>query len=164
MPRTCTICSHPDRAEIDRALLDTDSLRDIAGRFDVSRSALDRHKADHLPEQLSKAQEADEVTQADDLLGRLDELWKEAKEIEARAKKSDDLRTAIQGIGQLARIVEVMAKIRGEIDSRPVINVVISPEWIAIRSVLLTTLRPFPEACVALAPRLDELETTYARG
>ena len=30
MPRTCTICTHAQRQEIDSALLSGDSLRDIA--------------------------------------------------------------------------------------------------------------------------------------
>jgi hypothetical protein len=65
MPRTCTVCTHAQRAEIDTALVNSESLRDIAGRFRVSRSALDRHRTDHLPEGLIKAQDAQESADAD---------------------------------------------------------------------------------------------------
>jgi len=59
MPRTCSICGHPDREAIEKALLGPDSFRVIAGRFHVSRSALERHKAAHLPTAMVQAQAAD---------------------------------------------------------------------------------------------------------
>ena len=68
MPRSCTVCTHEARAEIERALVAGEAFRHIAARFDTSTGALQRHKADHLPVKLVKAQEAEEVAQADDLL------------------------------------------------------------------------------------------------
>jgi hypothetical protein len=56
MPRTCTICKHPDREPIERALLAGESYRNIAARFGTSASALVRHRADHLPASLVRAQ------------------------------------------------------------------------------------------------------------
>ena len=48
MPRNCKACNHRKREEIDRALIKGDSFRDVAGRYRVSKSALQRHKEDHL--------------------------------------------------------------------------------------------------------------------
>jgi DNA-directed RNA polymerase subunit RPC12/RpoP len=48
MPRTCTVCRHEKRQEIDRALLVGRPLRNIAEEFGTSRMALCRHKA-HRP-------------------------------------------------------------------------------------------------------------------
>ena len=56
MPRTCTICSHPERIEIDKALAAAEeTLRTIADRWPVSKTALMRHKAEHLPQRLEAA-------------------------------------------------------------------------------------------------------------
>lgn len=55
MARTCTICSNPQLQEIDQALVAGGSIRDIAGRFGISRSALDRHKRDHLARFLAES-------------------------------------------------------------------------------------------------------------
>jgi hypothetical protein len=44
----CTICVHPARAAIDHRLEAGQPLRDIAGQYALSKSALDRHKASHL--------------------------------------------------------------------------------------------------------------------
>lgn len=48
MSRACSICSHPQRGEIDAALVAGQSLRDLAKQFDATKSALSRHKTDHL--------------------------------------------------------------------------------------------------------------------
>lgn len=57
MPPVCTICSHPKRAEIDKALVAGSVFRDVAQRFAVSRDALFRHKRDHLAEALVRVEE-----------------------------------------------------------------------------------------------------------
>jgi hypothetical protein len=46
MTRPCSICLHADVAEID-AVIDDAPYRDLAGRFAVSKSALQRHRS-HL--------------------------------------------------------------------------------------------------------------------
>lgn len=49
MVRTCTVCCHPDRQAIDKALVgEVTPYRHIASRFAVTTTALQRHKADHL--------------------------------------------------------------------------------------------------------------------
>jgi hypothetical protein len=50
MPRTCTICTHPEGAAIEQALDEAIPLRTIAAQWSVSKTALIRHKTDHLPE------------------------------------------------------------------------------------------------------------------
>lgn len=40
----CKICDHPQRREIDRAILAGDSLRRIGTTFGTSKSEVDRHK------------------------------------------------------------------------------------------------------------------------
>jgi hypothetical protein len=53
--RLCTVCAHPQRAEIDAALTapDAASIRAIACQFNVGRMALHRHAVDHVPERSS---------------------------------------------------------------------------------------------------------------
>lgn len=49
MTRRCTVCAHPERREIDKALVAAQlPYRNIAERYAVSPQALLRHKADHL--------------------------------------------------------------------------------------------------------------------
>jgi hypothetical protein len=54
MPRTCTICIHPARLAIEQRLEAGHALRDVAGQYALSKSALDRHKASHVPTQFAQ--------------------------------------------------------------------------------------------------------------
>ena len=158
MPRVCSVCVHPDREAIDRALVDgADSYRRIATRFGLSESAVRRHKANHLPAALARAKGAEEMTQADDLLAQMGDLRRQAQVIKDKAEKAGDLRTALAGIRELVRIVELLAKLRGELDDRPVINVLVTPQWVQVRAVLLQALTPYPEARTAAAAALLEV-------
>ena len=75
MPRLCTLCNHPRRDGIDRALLAGESFRYIAARFDTSTGALQRHKADHLRPALVKAYQAKENARAEGFRARLETTW-----------------------------------------------------------------------------------------
>src|SRR5512132_269165 len=48
MPRSCTICMHPQRTAMEQALGDAIPLRTIADQWSVSKTALIRHKQAHL--------------------------------------------------------------------------------------------------------------------
>ena len=133
-------------------------LRTIADRFAVSKTALIRHKDAHLPPSLLKAKEAREVARADDLLSQVRDLQSRALAILESAEASGEHRTALAAIAEARRNLELLGKLAGELDERPVVNVLISAEWIAIRTVLLEALMPHPQASTAVAERLVELE------
>jgi hypothetical protein len=158
MPRTCTICVHPERSEIDISLVDGEPLRDIARRVAVSRDALARHKADHLPEHLAKAREAESVTDAGDLINQVRSLQTRALGILDRAERSGDLRTALQGVRETRSCIELLAEVEGKLDRRNVTNISISPQWITVRSAILVALEPHPEARIAVASALASLD------
>ena len=70
MPSTCTICNHPDRAEIENAILSmTDgvktSIEAIAEQYDVSLSDLKMHALFHTP--LVDAADIEELRDAETL-------------------------------------------------------------------------------------------------
>ena len=158
MPRTCGPCTHAEREAIDRALVAGTPFRHIAERFGTSPPALFRHRAEHIPPALAQATEAAEVARADTLLGQLAELGADARRIGGKAEDAGDLKTALSGIRELVRIVELTAKLVGELDDRPVVNVTISAEWVEIRATLLDVLGAYPEARTAVAARLAALE------
>jgi len=158
VPRACSVCTHPERAAIDAALAEEEPYRHIAARFGASATALRRHKADHLPAGLTLAHEAADAAQADDLLAQLRDLQARTLRILATAEAAGDLRTALGAIGQARSNLELLAKLLGELNEAPRVNLTISPEWGAVRAVLLEALGPFPAARVRVAERLVALE------
>ena len=146
MPRSCTVCTHKARAEIDRALVAGETFRNIAERFGTSVAALHRHKADHLPVKLAKAQEAEEVAQADDLLEQVRDLQGRALAILDKAEEAGELRTELSAIREARGNLELLAKLLGELDDRPQVNVIVSAERLELRAIIVGALEPNPAA------------------
>ena len=153
MPRTCTICTHEQRPEIDAALLNGEPYRHIAARFDTSTGALQRHR-EHLPSQLVKAREAEEITQADTLLEQVRSLQTRALSILDRADDSGDLRTALGAIREVRSNLELLAKLLGELQQEGTVNVTLTPEWLGLRAVVISALTPYPDAAQAVSKAL----------
>jgi hypothetical protein len=68
MPQICTVCTSPNHKQINLVIVRGElSNRRIATHFNISESAIRRHRADHLPavleqsQALQKQQDADEV-------------------------------------------------------------------------------------------------------
>jgi hypothetical protein len=146
MPRRCTVCDHPGSHSIDEALVTGAPYRSVAKRFELSESAVYRHKTEHLPVHLLKAREVEEVAQADDLLEQVRHLQTHALDILERAEKAGDLRTALAAISQARGNLELLGKLAGELDERPVVNLNVSAEWLELRAVIVGALEPYSEA------------------
>ena len=160
MPRRCTVCTSDEREAIDRALVAGTPYRGIASHRPVSEQALLRHHDAHVPARLAKAQEAAEVADADKLLARLQRLLDTAEGLLARAARDGDYRTALSGVGQARACLELLLEVEGRVDRRPTVNLLVAPEWLAVRAALLAALAPYPEALAAVAERLLVLEAT----
>ena len=157
MPRTCTVCTHPQREAIDRALVSGQPVRSLVSRYVTKRGrplghmALYRHKDEHLPATLVKAHVAAEVAHADALLSQVRELRDRALAILDRAEEDGQLMPALAAIREARGCLELLGKLMGEIDERPQVNVLVSPEWLTLRAAILAALVPYPEAQAAVA-------------
>jgi hypothetical protein len=158
MPRICTICEHPGREAMNEALVGDASNLSVSSLFGVSEAAVRRHKANHLPAKLVMAQAAEEVAQADTLLEQVRNLQRRALEILDKAEEAGELRTALGAIREARGNLELLAKLLGELDERPVTNILVSAEWVSVRTAMMEALDPYPHARVAVAERLSELE------
>lgn len=152
MGRTCKICTHPQRNEIDQDLAAGNvSYNAIQRKYNVlTDMSLIRHKRNHLPKTLVKAQKAMEVANADDLLTRIQQLEADAKRIAQTAEDRGDLRTSIYAIRELTRIVELLAKLEGELQTTKIVNIYNFPQWVELRAVILKAVEPFPQARFAI--------------
>jgi transposase-like protein len=162
MPRSCTVCEHPEREAIERALVGDASNRSVASLYDVSEAAMRRHKANHLPAKLVMAQAAEEAAQADNLLSQVQDLQGRALAILDKAESAGDLRTALGAIREARGNLELLAKLLGELDERPVVNLSVSAEWVELRAVLIGALEPHPEALRAVVGALEGAEKGVA--
>jgi hypothetical protein len=156
--RTCTVCAHPERAEIDRRTVLRLPYRTIADQFGVSKTALIRHAKQHLPETLRLAEQARKAEEADRLLWDLRRLQARTLAALGEAEGAGDLPTALRAVKEARENLTLMMKARGDLDERPVLNVLVNPQWISLRTEIVAALRPFPEAREAVAERLRVIE------
>jgi hypothetical protein len=116
MPRRCSVCIHPDRQQIDQAIVSGNSYRTVAQQFTISRDAVVRHRR-HLSVALAKPLNSEQISPPETLLGQLEELKSEAQRLKQKAEGDGDYRTALAAVRELCRIVELVAKLCGQIDS-----------------------------------------------
>jgi hypothetical protein len=115
MHSQCKVCRHPKRAAIEDALLKMVPLRLIAQQVSgVSAWSVHRHRQ-HLPAQLVKAQQAQELCNADSLLSRVEHLLSEVKEIAAHAKAAKDWPAATAAFREMRGCLELLGKVTGEL-------------------------------------------------
>ena len=109
----CSICNHPKRREIDKALVTGSmSYRNMVERYGVSMAALSRHKAQHLPRLVKAAEAAAEVQAVAfgaDLIDELDRLLKRSMAILEKAEKAGELRVALQAIREARETLKTQA-------------------------------------------------------
>jgi hypothetical protein len=161
MPQTCSVCIHPQRVEIEKALVAGEPLREIAGRCPgsrpVSRSALHRHKQEHLPAHLAKAHEEESIGQAIDVVRQLKAINAACLEILQSSRADGKHAISLKAVDRIHRQIELQARLIGELqDAGPQVNVLVAPEWREIRVNVLAALSPFPEARSAVAKVLQD--------
>jgi hypothetical protein len=122
MPRTCLACRHSDRAKIDRALVAGEPLRSIAKHASISDTALFRHRA-HIETALAQAKTTADAEDTYGLARKLTELSARARRLADAAEEGGDLRTALAGVRELSRILEIEARVAGQIREGPQINI-----------------------------------------
>jgi hypothetical protein len=164
VPQVCTICTHPERGTIDATLCNGSATeRGLARRFGLVSTSLRRHRQRHLPRAMVKAQEAEEVARADSLLEQVRDLQETTLATLTKADAAGDLATVLRAVREARENLSLLAKLLGELDERPVVNLILSPEWLAVRAVLLAALGPHPAARVEVAAALAGLENGHAR-
>ena len=129
MPRSCSICTHAQTAEIAKAIAAGGSNRSMADRFSVTPSAIQRHRTGclRLPRRATKlAADSAHVSTSGSprfdsadpksLISTTARLVDEALDLLAHAKREDDRRTALvalrearDGLALLMRIAGMLA-------------------------------------------------------
>src|SRR5215216_7002771 len=142
MPRSCPICDHEDLDEINAALASNERIRTIAERWSVRKTALMRHRNEHLPYSAIEAKEAEakeaeakeaetkevetkeaeEDALGDDLLDQVRDLQERALATLKEAEEAEELNAALRAIREAKSDLELMTDPLNELDERSVDN------------------------------------------
>ncbi len=127
MPRSCSICGHADTAQMAKAIAAGGANRDIARRFGVNPSAVQRHRVNCLrsPRRPEKSGAEREQTNLGDsirfaseadpkaVIRRAELLLDDATAICARAKTDGDARLALQALRECRSSLELLMRAHG---------------------------------------------------
>lgn len=77
--------------------------------------------------------------------------------ISTEYKNADPRHLLLNASGRLASQLELLAKLLGELQENHTVNILISPQWMQIRSILVSALIPYPDARFAVADALEKI-------
>ena len=154
MARKCNVCQHQQIEKIEELILSGEGLRKIAEQFSLSTTSVHRHKK-HLNQTLLKSNQLKESIRADDLLRQVKNLQEKSLEILARAEEVGDLRSCTSAINETRKCLELLGKLAGELQNGQTVNVIISPEWVELRTLIIQALESYPEAKSSVLTALE---------
>ncbi len=138
MARTCTICNNESSHEINQAIIRGTSYRTIASQYSVSKAAVQRHAKNHLPSHIVKSEKVKEIKDADSIIDSIFRLEASSIRIQVQAEEQNDLKSALMAIREQARLIELRARLLGELNhqegSRTTINRI---EKVDVKAMLL---------------------------
>jgi hypothetical protein len=150
----CKVCTHSQRGLIDQDIAGGMNNSQTAEKWQLSRDSVRRHRLAHLSPALKGVLTRRESAGAVRALDRLEDLHVKASAILDAAMADGKPSLSLAAIRELKGLTELLARITGELDERPqvqVLNVVADPAWVEARTRLLAALRPYPEAARAAA-------------
>src|SRR5215213_7422707 len=158
MPRTCTVCGHEHRYEIEDILVSRSKpYRDIARRYGVSKDAVGRHVSEgHVSDLIKLAADAERAARADGLLDRIEALHSRTLAILEATEETNEHRTALAAIREARSNLELIGEVTKELDRAGTINLELTVEWQEVKAVLVNTLASYPEAQQAVFNALEE--------
>ena len=118
MARTCTICTHHRRDAMDKLLLRGEQINSVARRFSVSEDAVGRHKR-HMQLVIAKAAalvEQKDVAYGSALMAEIGRIRADAERLQLESERRQDIRGALRAIHERLAVVELEAKLNGQID------------------------------------------------
>jgi hypothetical protein len=180
--RKCMVCQHPDRWRIELLKAGGASLRSLAEKFGVSLDAVDRHwhkhvsaemKASYLlgPVQLQELA-AKAAEQGVSVLDHLHAVRTVMMGHLASVTEAGDSRTAAIVAGRLTTLLEVIARVSGELGDLAksttyhiTNNVALlseHPAFAKVQATLLRALAPYPQARADVVAALRSLDSENA--
>ena len=142
MPRLCKACTSPQAAEITKAIAAGGSNRDVASRFNLTISAVQRHRCLHLrqpravkPSETSRTIQASPTsgdsirfdsaaaTDPKTLVATTARLLDEALDLLARAKGASDNKTALSALREARDGLALLMRVAGMLAPDAVTNV-----------------------------------------
>lgn len=155
----CKCGQYSNHVELDKAYLKKEiSLQQYADEVGCDKRSVERHIKGHLPDALLKAKDIEDVANGDSLLDELKKARERTFSLLDKAEAAADTRAYGPPVAYLREIreqIKLLAELEGKLASQPQVTIINNPEWVELRTLIVKSLDPFPEAkeAVVLAIR-----------
>jgi len=136
--------------------------RPIASQFQVGYKAVERHAAGHIKQAIKQSQVAKEEAQTLDVVRQLVTINTVTLAILKEARDTKENNLALSAVDRVMKQLELQAKLLGDLDSAPTVNVWLPTDWATIELAIASALAPFPQAATAVADALARVEAGNA--
>ena len=177
MARICSVCAHPDRAQIEIGLANGVPLRALAAKNGLDFSQLSRHRTKHMDEALRDKLKV-RGTRSDSELaslrdaesrGLMDHFVYQRGRLYANADRERSIgndhgeRQALAAAGKVSeRIGNLLGEMGASIVNNTQINLVALPDYHILRTALIRALRPHKDAHADVIAALEHFESRRA--
>ncbi len=111
MSKPCSVCSHKNRDQIDKCLVNKTSYRNIKERYGISLGALNRHVNEgHIKEKIQKSKELEDAKEGLDLRKCAQEIYELAFESAKDAKRSKQFNAIGSCLAPAAKVIDILSK------------------------------------------------------
>ncbi len=152
----CKTCQHPEINKINEQLISGVPVREVAKQHGLNHMSVNRHRENHLPKTLVKAQALQEQSAADELLERVESIYDEAWKLVKKAESDGKYQPAVGALKEARNSLELIGKLIGQLKTGTEINITYNTEFIAVRGAIYNALLPYPEARKAVVEALNQ--------
>lgn len=113
----CSVCRHPDAAEVDAALLAGTAIRTVGETFGLSRSSVHRHRQNHLSAETVTVEPVQERTgplRLVDVHAQFAELLDRLEAVVALATRTRKAPAAVAAMREQRQTLEAIARIQAD--------------------------------------------------
>jgi hypothetical protein len=155
----CTFCNYRDAALLEQQIATKQlALSQAAKIIGCNKSTVSRHMRNCVAKKVQRAVRLEPtMVEGLNVVNALTTSHRKTLEILSDALNEGDRRTALLAIRTENKQLELMAKLTGQLNEAPQLNLLMSPSFVKLKQVLIKTLEPHPQLRLEVSEALNKL-------
>lgn len=167
----CKLCNSPQRGEIEKKLVTGGiTQREAAKLIGAHHSSIQRHMRNHLQpsirqlkEEIILSEHSNTAKSGLDVARQLELSHDKCVELFQEALRRGSIRDALRALEVEIKQLQLSAKIQGVCSDTPQINLLMQPEFIRLKQVVVENLAEHPEKLPLISAKFDEIVEGYGK-
>jgi len=141
------MCKHPNREELERKIATKElSMTAAAKLANSNKATVSRHMRNCVASRVRESMRPEPIkVQGLNVVNALTTSHEKTLDILTDSLNEGDRRTALLALQTEIKQLELTAKLTGQLNEAPQVNLLMSPEYLELKAIINTTLAPYPE-------------------